>query len=116
MRSPVHGLRGSSKIRWAAVQLGVFAGESEGVCVVFCCGTEEQLFECLTSTNAQERFLVIKGCGGVWISHRGALRDDSPGFQEIALEVFWLIEKIGEAYEAEHEEDLRKTKQYGACG
>ncbi|CAK9012314.1 Dynein axonemal assembly factor 5 (HEAT repeat-containing protein 2) [Durusdinium trenchii] len=33
--------------------------------------------------------------------------------EEIALEVFWLIEKIGEAYEAEHEEDLRKTKQYG---
>lgn len=34
--------------------------------------------------------------------------------EEIALEVFWLIERIGEAYEAEHEEDLRKTKQYGA--
>lgn len=33
--------------------------------------------------------------------------------EEIALEVFWLIEKIGEAYEAEKEEDLRKTKQYG---
>ncbi|CAE7562872.1 Dnaaf5 [Symbiodinium natans] len=33
--------------------------------------------------------------------------------EEIALEVFWLIERIGEAYEAEHEEDLRKTKQYG---
>ena len=36
--------------------------------------------------------------------------------EEIALEVFWLIERIGEAYEAEHEEDLRKTKQYGAWG
>jgi len=33
--------------------------------------------------------------------------------EEIALEVFWLIERIGEAYEEEHEEDLRKTKQYG---
>ncbi|CAJ1393893.1 unnamed protein product [Effrenium voratum] len=33
--------------------------------------------------------------------------------EEIALEVFWLIEKIGEAYEEEHESDLRKTKQYG---
>ena len=25
--------------------------------------------------------------------------------QEIALEVFWLVERIGEAYEEEHEED-----------
>eukprot|EP00930_Biecheleria_cincta_P035012 TRINITY_DN24122_c0_g1_i1.p1 TRINITY_DN24122_c0_g1~~TRINITY_DN24122_c0_g1_i1.p1 ORF type:complete len:1374 (-),score=210.11 TRINITY_DN24122_c0_g1_i1:86-4207(-) len=33
--------------------------------------------------------------------------------EEIALEVFWLIEAIGEAYEEEHEKDLRKTKQYG---
>eukprot|EP00440_Ansanella_granifera_P075129 gb/GFBE01081535.1/.p1 GENE.gb/GFBE01081535.1/~~gb/GFBE01081535.1/.p1 ORF type:complete len:1342 (+),score=336.29 gb/GFBE01081535.1/:1-4026(+) len=33
--------------------------------------------------------------------------------EEIALEVFWLIEKVGEAYEEEHESDLRKTKQYG---
>jgi len=33
--------------------------------------------------------------------------------EEIALEVFWLIEKCGELYEAEHEVDLRKTRQYG---
>eukprot|EP00927_Polykrikos_kofoidii_P066498 TRINITY_DN62088_c0_g1_i1.p1 TRINITY_DN62088_c0_g1~~TRINITY_DN62088_c0_g1_i1.p1 ORF type:complete len:1389 (+),score=235.01 TRINITY_DN62088_c0_g1_i1:57-4169(+) len=33
--------------------------------------------------------------------------------EEIALEVFWLLEKCGELYEAEHEQDLRKTKQYG---
>ncbi|CAE8619401.1 unnamed protein product [Polarella glacialis] len=33
--------------------------------------------------------------------------------EDIALEVFWLIEKCGESYEAEHEEELRKTKQYG---
>jgi len=36
---------------------------------------------------------------------------------EIALEVFWLIEKCGELYETEKEEELRKTKQYGFdCG
>eukprot|EP00913_Durusdinium_trenchii_P003937 g3646.t1 len=39
--------------------------------------------------------------------------ESSSRAERIALEVFWLIEKIGEAYEAEHEEDLRKTKQYG---
>mmetsp|Transcript_52749 Transcript_52749/g.112873 ORF Transcript_52749/g.112873 Transcript_52749/m.112873 type:complete len:1279 (-) Transcript_52749:88-3924(-) len=33
--------------------------------------------------------------------------------EEIALETFWLIERCGELYEQEHEEDLRKTKQYG---
>lgn len=33
--------------------------------------------------------------------------------EEIALEVFWLIERCGELYEKEKEEDLRKTKQYG---
>jgi len=32
---------------------------------------------------------------------------------EIALECFWLLEKVGELYESEHETDLRKTKQYG---
>lgn len=33
--------------------------------------------------------------------------------EDIALECFWLIERCGELYEAEHEEDLRKTRQYG---
>lgn len=33
--------------------------------------------------------------------------------EDIALEVFWLIERCGELYEGEHETDLRKTKQYG---
>lgn len=33
--------------------------------------------------------------------------------EDIALEVFWLIERCGELYESEHEADLRKTKQYG---
>eukprot|EP00933_Yihiella_yeosuensis_P079741 TRINITY_DN93152_c0_g1_i1.p1 TRINITY_DN93152_c0_g1~~TRINITY_DN93152_c0_g1_i1.p1 ORF type:complete len:1369 (+),score=308.95 TRINITY_DN93152_c0_g1_i1:82-4188(+) len=33
--------------------------------------------------------------------------------EDIALEVFWLIERCGQLYESEHEEDLRKTKQYG---
>jgi len=33
--------------------------------------------------------------------------------EEIALEVFWLMERCGQAYEVEHETDLRKTKQYG---
>jgi len=33
--------------------------------------------------------------------------------EEIALEVFWLIEKCGELYEQEHESDLRKERQYG---
>jgi len=33
--------------------------------------------------------------------------------EEIALECFWLIEKCGELYEQEKEEDLRKTRQYG---
>lgn len=32
---------------------------------------------------------------------------------DIALQCFWLIEKCGELYEAEKEEDLRKTRQYG---
>lgn len=32
---------------------------------------------------------------------------------EIALETFWLIERCGELYEREKEEDLRKQKQYG---
>mmetsp|Transcript_41670 Transcript_41670/g.75656 ORF Transcript_41670/g.75656 Transcript_41670/m.75656 type:complete len:1312 (-) Transcript_41670:43-3978(-) len=33
--------------------------------------------------------------------------------EEIALEVYWLIERCGELYEKEHESDLRKTLQYG---
>lgn len=32
---------------------------------------------------------------------------------EIALEVFWLLEKCGEKYEQDNEADLRKTVQYG---
>jgi len=33
--------------------------------------------------------------------------------EEIALEVFWLLEKCGEKYEEDNEADLRKTVQYG---
>lgn len=33
--------------------------------------------------------------------------------EDIALETFWLIERCGELYEKEKEEELRKTKQYG---
>jgi hypothetical protein len=33
--------------------------------------------------------------------------------EDIALETFWLIERCGVLYEEEHEEDLRKTRQYG---
>lgn len=33
--------------------------------------------------------------------------------EDIALEVFWLIEKCGEFYEKQEEEQFRKTRQYG---
>eukprot|EP00397_Hematodinium_sp_SG-2012_P007666 GEMP01007715.1.p1 GENE.GEMP01007715.1~~GEMP01007715.1.p1 ORF type:complete len:1163 (+),score=247.38 GEMP01007715.1:34-3489(+) len=32
---------------------------------------------------------------------------------EIALEAFWLLELLGEAYEIEHEKEIRDQKQYG---
>eukprot|EP00746_Dinoflagellata_sp_MGD_P148996 gnl/MRDRNA2_/MRDRNA2_81112_c0_seq1.p1 gnl/MRDRNA2_/MRDRNA2_81112_c0~~gnl/MRDRNA2_/MRDRNA2_81112_c0_seq1.p1 ORF type:complete len:1338 (-),score=253.26 gnl/MRDRNA2_/MRDRNA2_81112_c0_seq1:78-4091(-) len=33
--------------------------------------------------------------------------------EDIALETFWLIERMGQLYEEEHETDIRKDKQYG---
>jgi len=32
---------------------------------------------------------------------------------EIALEMFWLFEKLGEVYEVDNEKDIRNQKQYG---